>query len=423
MAQAGEGQRGGPAGRIAIVGAGPAGCYLAQALLRAAPGLEVNLIDALPVPFGLLRYGVAPDHQGTKAVTRQFERLFDRQGARFFGNVTVGRDITLDTLRASHDAVVLAAGLAGDRRLGIPGDDLPGVIGAGRLTRAILEHPDADPLPDLGPAPLIIGNGNVAIDILRLLSKTPEEFAGSDLGSAPGRWLAEGGIGAITVIGRAPAGRARFDPAMIRELGRLSAVRISVGYRGGDADGPEAAARLAALAAIDGHGAGPRRIRFRFALRPVAVEGGARVEALRVVRPDGAEERIACSAIITAIGFADAGLLGRDGLIGAAADAESGLIAPGLFAAGWFRRGPRGTIPDARAEAQALAGRILAALAPDPGRAGAAALAGLADIVDWQGWRRIDARERAAAPPDRVRAKIPTRGEMLRIARERENAS
>lgn len=116
-------------GKVAIIGAGPSGCYVAQGLLKAAPDLSVDLIDQLPVPYGLVRYGVAADHQGTKAVTRQFARLFERQGAQFFGNVTVGRDLSLEALRGAYDAVVLATGLHGDRRLGIAGDDLPGVIG------------------------------------------------------------------------------------------------------------------------------------------------------------------------------------------------------------------------------------------------------------------------------------------------------
>ena len=160
-------------GKVAIVGAGPSGCYLAQALLKAAPELEVDLIDALPVPYGLVRYGVAADHQGTKAVARQFARVFERQGAQFWGNVALGREVTLEALQGAYDAVVLAAGLAGDRRLGVPGDDLPGVHGAGRLTRALYEHPEAEALPALGAHPLIVGNGNVAIDLLRLLAKAP----------------------------------------------------------------------------------------------------------------------------------------------------------------------------------------------------------------------------------------------------------
>jgi ferredoxin--NADP+ reductase len=400
--------------KIAIVGAGPSGCYLAQALLKAEPGLQVDVIDALPVPYGLVRYGVAADHQGTKAVTRQFARVFERQGAQFFGNVQVGRDVTLDALRAAYDAVVLAAGLSADRRLGVPGDDLPGVIGAGGLTRALYEHPEAEALPVLGPTPLIIGNGNVAIDLLRLLAKSPDELEGSDLGAGPTAWLANSGIETITITGRSPAGRAKFDPVMIKELAKLANVRIEV--RGaGDSDDPAAQKNLAALAAIDGLGSGPRRIVFRFGLTPAAVDGTDRAVAVRFDTAGG-PETIPCSSVLTAIGFESAGTLPREALISAALDGEAGRLAPGLFATGWFRRGPRGTIPENRADAQALAKLILGETDADPGRPGHAVLTGLDALVDYAGWQRIDAAETRSASQGRCRAKISNRDEMLRIA-------
>lgn len=405
-------------GKIAIVGAGPSGCFLAQALLKAAPGLKVDLIDALPVPYGLVRYGVAADHQGTKAVTRQFARVFERQGARFFGNVTLGRDITLEALRDAYDAVVLAAGLPEDRPLGVPGDGLPGVHGAGRLTRALYDHPDASELPDLGPRPLIVGNGNVAIDLLRLLAKTRDEMAGSDLGAGPGEWLAESGIEAITITGRSPAAQAKFDTVMIKELAKLAGVTIRV-IGAGASDDPNEQKKIDAVQALDGIATGPRRITFRFGLTPIAVVGEARAEAVRFATKDG-EEVLPCTSVLTAIGFGPSGELPRDALLAGATDAEAGALAPGLYATGWFRRGPRGTIPENRADAQALAARILNDLKTDPGKPGRAVLADLAEAVDYTGWTRIDAHETAAAPEGRCRAKITTRAEMLRRAREEE---
>lgn len=405
-------------GKIAIVGAGPSGCYLAQALLKAEPELQVDVIDALPVPYGLVRYGVAADHQGTKAVARQFARVFERQGAQFFGNLHVGRDVALDDLRAAYDAVVLAAGLAADRRLGVPGDDLPGVYGAGRLTRALYEHPEAEALPELGPNPLIVGNGNVAIDLLRLLAKVPEELDGSDLGDGPTSWLAASGIETITVTGRSPAAQAKFDAVMVKELAKLSQVRIEmVGAE--DSDDPAARKTLDALAAIDGHNTGPRRIVFAFGLTPAAVEGEGRVEAMRFATATG-DRTIACSSVLTAIGFEATGDLPRNDLIGAAEDAAAGRLVPGLYAAGWFRRGPRGTIPENRADAQDLAKLILSDLAPDPGKPGRAILESTGTRVDYDAWRQIDAAETGAAPEGRCRAKISTREEMLRIAAKKE---
>lgn len=407
---------------VAIVGSGPSGCYLAQALLKAAPELAVDMFDALPVPYGLVRYGVAADHQGTKAVTRQFARLFERQGARFAGNVTVGRDVTLEALRAAYDAVVIAAGLSGDRRLGIEGEALDGVIGAGRLTRALYEHPDAGPLPPpLGPRVIIMGNGNVAIDILRLLAKTPEELAGSDLGPAPSKWLAESGIAEIDIVGRSPAARARFDAVMVKELAKLGGVTIRV-EGAGESDDADARKKIEALESIDGHGSGPRRITFRFGLVPVALEGrGGRVEQARFRNARGETVTLPCSAFITAIGFQAEGSLPRDALIGAAADPEGGSLAPGLYAAGWFRRGPRGTIPENRADAQELATRILADIqeaSPRPAQEREALFRRLAGHVCYEGWKRIDAAETSELPQDRCRIKIPTRSAMLALAHQ-----
>lgn len=405
--------------QVAIVGAGPSGCFLAQALLKARPDLTVDLIDRLPVPYGLVRYGVAADHQGTKGVARQFARLFERQGAHFFGNVAVGEAVSLDALRSAYDAVVLAAGMPEDRPLGVPGQSLPGVHGAGRLTRALYEHPDADALPALGARPLIIGNGNVAIDLLRLLAKTPEELDGSDLGPGPTSWLSGSGIEEITIIGRSPAGRAKFEVVMIKELARLTGVSIRVigAGTGGDADETK---KLDALATLDGHGNGARRIIFRFGLTPLAVVGSDRAEAVRFAGAEG-EEILPCTSVLTAIGFGPAPDLPRDALIAAADDPETGALAPGLYATGWFRRGPRGTIPDNRADAQALADRILSDL-PDAGvKPGSSVFAGLSGITDYEGWSRIDAAETASPPPGRCRVKIPTREEMLRLAREKES--
>lgn len=398
--------------RVAILGAGPSGCFVAQALLKARPELQVDILDRLPVPYGLVRYGVAADHQGTKAITRQFARLFERQGARFFGNVTVGREVTLEALREAYDAVVVATGLSADRRLGIPGDDLPGVHGAGRITRALYEHPDAEPLPPLGARPLIVGNGNVAIDLLRLLAKTPEELDGSDLGPGPTAWLAGSGIEEITILGRSPAAAARFDAVMLKELGRLSGVSIAVDDPG-TAGTEEGTRVLEALSALHGHGTGPRRIRFVFSRRPVAVEGEGQVSALLCAAPDGREERFPATSILTAIGFD-----------GETATAESGAavrMAPGLYGAGWFARGPRGTIPDNRADAQALAAVILADLDAMPaGAPRGEILACLPGVVTYDGWTRIDAAETAGPPPGRCRAKITGRAAMLSLAAARD---
>ncbi|KUJ82714.1 oxidoreductase [Ruegeria marisrubri] len=408
-------------GQVVIVGAGPSGCYLAQALLKACPELQVDLIDRLPVPYGLVRYGVAADHQGTKGVTRQFARIFERQGARFFGNVEIGKCVTLDDLRSAYDAVVLAAGLSKDRKLGIPGDRIPGIFGAGNVTRALYDHPDAENLPSLGSRPLIIGNGNVAIDLLRLLAKSTEEMEGSDLGQAATDWLATSGIEEITITGRSPAARAKFDVVMIKELAKLAGVTIRV-VGAGTSDDPDEQKKIDAVEALDGLSTGPRRITFRFGMTPAAVDGETWVKAVTFKTTEGIES-IACTSVLTAIGFDPAGDLPRAELIAAASDAEAGALAPGLYATGWFRRGPRGTIPENRTDAQALAARILKdlnAADANANKLGPTIFQNLPDLTDYSGWSRIDAAETADPPPGRCRVKIATREAMLTLASEKE---
>jgi ferredoxin/flavodoxin---NADP+ reductase len=408
--------------RIAIVGAGPSGCFTAQGLLKSRPGWQVDLIESLPVPYGLVRYGVAADHQGTKAIARQFERLFERQGAGFYGNVTLGRDVTLAALRGAYDAVVLAAGLSGDRvpDIGLDPAQVQGVTGAGALTRALYDHPDATALPDLGGHVVILGNGNVAIDLLRLLAKSPAELEGSDLGQAATDWLATRKINSLTIVGRSAAAEAKFDTVMIKELARLAAVTLRVADLPAQVEGHKG---LTALAEIDGLATGTRPVTFRFGLTPQAVvtEAG-QIRALRFASASGSEE-LSCDALITAIGFQSTGNLDRDALIAGAEAAGDGKIATGLYVAGWFRRGPRGTIADNRSDGMALATRIIADLetAPQAERAGRTELAALlaADhpVVRYPDWQRIDAGEVAQAMPGRCRTKFTTRADMLRLAR------
>jgi ferredoxin/flavodoxin---NADP+ reductase len=375
---------------VAIIGSGPSGCYTAQALQKLRPDAAVTIFDALPVPYGLIRYGVAADHQGTKAVTRQFDRLFDRQGVVFAGNVTLGRDVTLEQMRAAFDAVVLATGLHADRALGIPGEELAGVHGAGTVTRAWNGWPGAEG-PAIGARVVVVGNGNVAIDIVRLLAKCDDELHGADLTHCPGA-----GVTDIQIIGRSTAHAAKFDPVMLRELGKLTDCAIRVIGATGEGKVVEA------LAGLDGHAPpGARKsLTFRFGLTPRAIEGDGRVQ--RIVF-DGLT--LDCDTVITAIGFQ-----GDD----QPAAGPDGFIAPGLYASGWRKRGPRGTIPENRADAQIVAARIAADLPQDAGKPGLIP----PGATDFTGWQRIDAAECAAAPPGRVRAKITTLPGLLALARD-----
>ena len=413
--------------RIAIIGSGPSGCFLAQALRKDWPQAEIDVIERLPVPYGLLRHGVAADHQGTKAVSRQFDRLFEREGVRFWGDVGIGRDVTLEALRGLYDAVFLALGLSGDRRLGIPGDDLPGVHGSGWVTRWLNSHPDeAGRVPALGARVVVIGNGNVALDLARLLSKDETELAGSDLDPDHAAVLAP--VREVTVVGRGAPEASRFDVAMIKEFGKLAGTRIRVPLDD-DAvtEDAAAAARLAALRALDGAGGGDRRLAFRFGLVPEAVLGTGRVEAMRFRdRSSGAVEEIPADTVLTAIGFepGPSEALHRAACGLPPGEVLSPELAQDLYAAGWFRRGPRGTIPEARAEARLVADAARAALSTatgaKPGREGLAALLreqGVAP-VGFADWLRIRAAEEAAASAGRVRRKGTSRAALLALSRE-----
>ena len=212
--------------KIAIVGAGPSGCFVAQSLGKACPDAEITIVDRLPVPYGLVRYGVAPDHQGTKAVIRQFARLFEKQGVTFTGNLCVGDDDSADLsfaeLRGMFDAVVLATGLSEDRRLGLVGEEARGVYGSGAVTRFWNDHPSDQALaPEFGNRVVVVGNGNVALDVVRLLAKGTDDFNGSDFD--PARVVTS--VTDIHIVGRSPAHGAKFDAVMVKELAKICSLR------------------------------------------------------------------------------------------------------------------------------------------------------------------------------------------------------
>lgn len=400
-----------PEPSIAIVGSGPAGCYLAQALRRMWPAADMAVIERLPVPFGLLRYGVAPDHQGTKAVARQFERSFERDGVALFAGVEVGHDIELDTLRGMFDVVVLATGLAGDRRLAIAGEGKLGVYGAGRATRWLNGHPDERELaPDLGTDCVIIGNGNVALDLARILAKSEAERAGTDL-PEPALLRGIDRLRDITVIGRGTPESAKFDSVLVKEMARLSAVTLGVVAPPAAAAVSDAArTKGAAMRALDGQGRGAdKRVTFRFGLIPYAYDGDDRVTTVVCRDAAGTDVRIPASSVITAIGFEDhpASSIRRDRHLGAAAERE------GLFATGWFRRGPTGTIPENRKDALEVAQaieRFVAGLT----LSGKSGVAGFRQMLrsrgirafDYRDWLVIRTREEEAAADGRLRRKV-----------------
>jgi len=403
---------------IAIVGSGPAGLFTADALIRQRPELKIDVFERLPTPYGLARFGVAPDHQGTKAITRQFDRLFGNPQIRFLGDLAVGDALPLAILREHYDAVVLAVGAHQDRRLGIPGENLPGVYGSMAFVGWYNGHPDyagLAPLLDM-PGVAIIGQGNVAVDIARVLGKTPAEMAASDLCAHAASAIQAAAIRDIYLIGRRGPVEASFTSAELAELGKLERVRPVVNK----ADLPESlpADALASnpggdlkvkernLQLLHDYAARsddkPIRLHFLFHATPEAIIGGSRAEALRI---KGAEAPLPAGTIISAIGYGTAGFgdLPAPDAAGRLSN-QDGLIAPGLYTAGWAKRGPSGTIPTNRSEAKAVADKLLADFAEDaaPAKPGSAAMdawlqAKALRTVDFTAWKRIEAAEIAAA--------------------------
>lgn len=428
---------------VAIVGTGPAGFYTAESLLRSGLDARIDLIERLPTPFGLVRGGVAPDHQKTKQVIRAYERTAGDARVRYYGHVEVGADVGLAELRALYDAVVLAIGAPGDRRLGIPGEDKQNVFGSAAFVGWYNGHPDyRDLAPDLNvEAAAVVGNGNVALDIARVLAKTPKEMAHSDIAEPAARAIRGSPLADIYVLGRRGPGVAKFSNPELSEMGRLAdalpRVYPSELPEGPPDDLPDRDQRrveknLATFRAFQerrpaGEG---KRLHFVFYAKPLEVLGGERVAGLRLARTqldeDGrvveTDERleIACGLLVTAIGY-DAPVLEnlpcdrRGGRL----VHEDGCVEPGLYVVGWCRRGPTGVIGTNKADGAAAARRIAEEVAPQgkPGGDGLERLLAERGLrwIDLEDWHAIDAAERAAATGDAPRRKFLRVRDMLQV--------
>ncbi len=363
-----------PAGapRVAIVGSGPSGCYTAQFLRKTWADADIVMYDRLETPFGLIRYGVAPDHLGTKGIAKQFDRLFAQDRVRFVGGVEIGTDISIEQLRAEHDVVVLATGLWADRTIDGFHDahgaaSLGRVYGSGDVTRMINGHPGRQSAAiRIGRRTVIVGNGNVSVDLVRLFLSGEERLRA--VGVPDDAITAIGDVERIDVVGRSGAENAKFDVAMVRELGRLADVRFTT-----DADRStvELSPRAAAVFEIvDGSPATARReVRFRFGWTPDHLEGDGEVEAAVFRDTAGVREPIALDtdSVCTAVGFREIpnDVLLRSTLESDTTDIDAGVLGENLYCVGWIRRGPVGTIPANRADARAVADRIIADLDPD----------------------------------------------------------
>jgi ferredoxin/flavodoxin---NADP+ reductase len=434
--------------RVAVVGSGPAGFYAASALLAGELDVEVDMIERLPTPWGLVRLGVAPDHPNIKAVSRAFEKTALQPGFRFFGNVEVGRDVTHDELVERYDAVVYSVGAQADRQLGIPGEDLPGSWAATEFVAWYNGHPDFQHLEfDLShERAVVIGNGNVALDVARMLALTPEELGPTDTTDDAIAAINESGIREILVVGRRGPVQAAWTPVEVGELGELAGADILVDPADLELDEASAAEleaapptvkrnveHLRAYAAREPEGK-RRAIRLRFLASPAAILGDDRVEAIELVRNELVDgravatedrETIPCGIVFRSVGYRGVGLAGvpfedSSGTI----PNDRGRVEPGLYAAGWIKRGPSGVIGTNKKDATETVEVLLEdARAGRLGRASDATLEELlaergVDAVLYAGWEAIDRAEKAAgAPHGRPRVKLCSWDALLDAAR------
>ena len=420
---------------IAIIGSGPAGYYTAEAAQKKfGDNVRIDIIDRLPVPFGLIRFGVAPDHQSIKAVSNRYEKVALSDNVRFVGNVTVGKEVSVDELQGLYDAVILATGAPDDRTLEIPGGDLPGVYGSAAFVGWYNGHPDyTDLKPPLdGKHVVIIGNGNVALDVARILSKTRAEFGGSDIVSHALDVLEDAGTEDITILGRRGPHQIAMTPKELGELGHLARATPRVEKEDLPDIGEDAllepgmrksVTHLREFAAIPEsfRADKPISINFDFFAAPVTIEGGEKVEGITIERTNlddqlrsvgtGETYTLKCSMVISCIGYQTPSIEGVPYEHGRGRFANvEGRILPGLYCVGWARRGPSGTIGTNRPDGYNIIDVVAedcASGARKPGRAGLDTLLEKrgVQVVKFSDWKKIEeaeiARARAGAPREK----------------------
>jgi len=427
---------------IAIVGSGPAGYYSAEAAQKKfGEDVCVDILDRLPVPFGLIRTGVAPDHQSIKAVSRRYEKTNTGDNVRFVGNVTVGEDVSVAELQQLYDAVILATGAPLDRALDIPGSDLPGVIGSAAFVGWYNGHPD---FKDLDP-PLdarsvaIIGNGNVALDVARILAKTENELVGSDIVGHALEGLKHSKVERITFLGRRGPHQIAMTPKELGELGHLQRARPVVEADDFPDIGDDAMLepgmrksvthlRNFQIAAADAQHK-PIEIAFDFFAMPVEIQGDGRVEKLVVEKTEldkdmrsigtGELYELDCQMVISCIGYRTPPIEGVPYEHGRGRFPNTdGRILPGLYCVGWARRGPSGTIgtnkPDGFAIIEAVAEDIGSGSRKE-GRAGLDRLLASRGVetVTFRDWKKIEEAEISRAREGSPREKFTDIADMI----------
>ncbi len=440
--------------RIAVIGSGPAGIYATEALTRKGEA-SVDVIDALPCPYGLVRYGVAPDHPKIRSIVATLRTVLEHPDVRFLGNVQVGKDLTTEDLSQHYDAVILAMGAAVDRRMGIPGEDLPGSVSATDFVAWYNGHPDApiDRFTLGARTAVVVGMGNVAVDVARILAKSPDDLRTTDLPDHVLDVLDRSAVRDIFMIGRRGPVQGKFTTKELRELGDIADADVIVDAAELELDEMserELATSPAArrnLETLRGWAERPlvgrsRRLHLRFWLRPVEVLGDDKVSGLLVERTrldehgnavgTGKTSQLDADMILRSIGYRGAALPGLpfDATTGVVPNVagrvlRDGVPVPGWYVAGWIKRGPTGVIGTNRRDAYETVTALLEdapAFAPAAIRDQEAVTQLLASrgvlAVTWEGWNAIDVAEAdLGRAQGRERARISQREALLQAAR------
>ncbi|HVE97363.1 MAG TPA: FAD-dependent oxidoreductase [Pseudonocardiaceae bacterium] len=436
--------------RVAVIGSGPSGLYAADELSKHA-GVSVDVVDRLPCPYGLLRYGVAPDHLKMKSLEMTLRKILERPGVRFLGGIELGAGVSVDELREYYDAVIYATGASVDRRLSIPGEDLPGSFSATQFVAWYCGHPDAevDAFTLDARSAVVVGVGNVAVDVVRILAKTTEELQSTDMPDHVLKVLDTSAISDIYIVGRRGPAQAKFTTKELRELGELANADVVV-------DPAELLVDDAGEKILETNKTvrrnletlqewstrsqqdRPRRIHLRFLLSPVAVHGTGRVEAVECERNaldgrggvtgTGEKVTLAAQLLLRSVGYRGLPLPGvpfdeRTGVIPHVAGRvqRNGCTATGEYVVGWIKRGPTGVIGTNKGDAKETVEQLLTdvdALPRARHREPDAIITKLAQrgvgVVTWAGWEAIDAAEQAlGVAAGRARIKIADREALL----------
>ncbi|MCA8952513.1 MAG: NADP oxidoreductase [Planctomycetes bacterium] len=459
--------------RVAVIGSGPSAFYTAEALFKspaattpdAGSGVQVDMFDRLPVPFGLVRGGVAPDHQKIKSVVRVYDKIAAQPGFRFFGNVKLGRDLQVEDLARCYHQIVYAFGCESDNRLGAPGEDLAGVYSATEFVGWYNGHPDHRHRSfDLQNSRRValIGNGNVAMDVARVLLQSPDRLAPTDIADYALAALRDSNVEEVILLGRRGPAQAAFSPKEIEEIGELDGVDVVVRpeeaeldeisrawLEGAGARSQQRNAKYIAACAELGEGSSKHKLRCRFLVSPTEILGDdGRVRAVRVEhmqlqlddsgtprpRSKGTTEDVECDLVFKAIGYRGEPVPGvpfdeRKGIVpnrdGRVLGAPGGEVVRGQYVAGWCKRGPTGLIgtnsPDAKATVELMLEDRAAAAMLEPAAADIApwlAEQGI-DAVSWADWQRLDAWEQTEGEKrGKLRHKLSSIDEMMTVIRE-----